>query len=457
MDQHTMGAKLLAGSALVFSTMSVHALPIQIQSTYPVLSDGTFHFLDNISANSFNFPQGLKQTFGAMNVTPNGLGGTTGAFTAIPLANVTPQTFLNGPALNTLNFNKFTVAPNFFGRTVDASAQNGPWTLGFLNTSGGSTDFAAVATPSIGNVAPVDHPKNVRISGSGNTPTFSWALPANAEKIDAVRVQVWDRGNLVGVGQSGTGGSGIGNVVYVSEKIPTSQTSLTLEPTLVTRKPDGTEVSVQLNPGSLYSLEISLVDLRDPNGGVENQNILSRTRSIFDFTFLDNNAPTNVVLPNVNLQNGTPEFKFDVSVEDGELVFIDPLVAIGYDYQIGANNPNFKTVLLPTGIGDGWYELYMWDNGAWVKLADIEGGTTYDFGANGVDRFRVLGIETGAGLSPEDPTAFITGLQFVGAGVFTGTMTAVTVEVPEPGSQALAGLALALLAMRRGGRGAQGS
>ena len=139
MDQHTMGAKLLAGSALVFSTMSVHALPIQIQSTYPVLSDGTFHFLDNISANSFNFPQGLKQTFGAMNVTPNGLGGTTGAFTAIPLANVTPQTFLNGPALNTLNFNKFTVAPNFFGRTVDASAQNGPWTLGFLNTSGGST------------------------------------------------------------------------------------------------------------------------------------------------------------------------------------------------------------------------------------------------------------------------------------------------------------------------------
>lgn len=443
MDQHSMGAKLLAGAALVFSTMSVQAAAIQVIDT--------FHFLDNVSPNSFNFPQGVLQTFGAMDVTPNGFGGTTGYYIPAPAQNVpvTPALFAQAP---TLNFNNFTVAPNFYGKTVSAAAQNGAWLLGFQNSEGGTTNYAAALTASIGSVGKVDHPTNVSISGSGNTPTFSWALPTNSANIDAVRIQVWDHQRSVGVGQAGVGGAGIADVVYVSEKIPTSQTSFTLPATLVTPKPDGSDATVQLQPGSLYSLEISLIDLRDPNGGVGNSNILSRTRSIFDFTFLDQGAPTNVFLPNVNLQNGIPEFEFNLAVEAGKEYFIDPLVAVGYDYQIGAGNPNFKTVLLPTGIGDGWYELYMWDNGAWVKLADIEGGQQYDFGATGVDRFRVMGIETGAGLSPDDPSAFITGLQFAGTGFFTGTMTAVTVDVPEPGSLALAGLALALLAVRRGGQ-----
>jgi PEP-CTERM motif len=46
--------------------------------------------------------------------------------------------------------------------------------------------------------------------------------------------------------------------------------------------------------------------------------------------------------------------------------------------------------------------------------------------------FRVLGIETSAGLDPNDPTAFVTGLSFTGAGQFTGTMTPFTAEAPAP-------------------------
>ena len=61
-----------------------------------------------------------------------------------------------------------------------------------------------------------------------------------------------------------------------------------------------------------------------------------------------------------------------------------------------------------------------------------------------VSQFRVLGIETSAGLNPANTTAFITGLTFTGAGAFTGTQTpiTVTVDVPEPPAWALAALAL---------------
>jgi hypothetical protein len=360
--------------------------------------------------------------------------------------------FANAPLLSA---NNFTVAPNFFGRSLDAAlAQNGPWALGFVNSANGSTNSAVATTQSIANATVINHPTNVSISGSGNMPTFNWTLPANSGNIDAVRIQVWDHQRLVGVGQTGVGGAGLADVVYVSEKIPLNQTSFTLPSTLVTRKPDGSDASVQLQLNGLYSLEISLVDLRDPNGGVGNSNILSRTRSIFDFTFLPPGTPANVFIPNVNLLGPAPIFSFQpISVQAGQQIFIDPLLAVGYDYQIGAGDPNFRTMMLPTGIGDGSYELYLWDNGQWVKVADVQGGDQYDFGANGVDRFRVLGIETSAGLDPSNPTAFITGLSFVQDGVFSGTMTAITVNVPEPGSLALAMLGLALIVVRRAGSG----
>lgn len=46
----------------------------------------------------------------------------------------------------------------------------------------------------------------------------------------------------------------------------------------------------------------------------------------------------------------------------------------------------------------------------------------------GVDRFRVLGIESSAGLDPNNVTAFVTGLAFVTDGQFTGTMTPIIAQ-----------------------------
>lgn len=69
----------------------------------------------------------------------------------------------------------------------------------------------------------------------------------------------------------------------------------------------------------------------------------------------------------------------------------------------------------------------------WVTL--LIRGVTFDFGVGGVDRFRILGIETSAGLNPTDPTAFVTGLTFTGVGAINMSQNPITVDTgtaPEP-------------------------
>jgi len=91
---------------------------------------------------------------------------------------------------------------------------------------------------------------------------------------------------------------------------------------------------------------------------------------------------------------------------------------------------------LPTGIGDGLYDLYSVDALGHLHLLDhdLAGGVSFDFGPLGISELEVSGIELSAGLDPADTTAFVTGLTFISGGNFDGTQTRITADVstPEP-------------------------
>lgn len=140
---------------------------------------------------------------------------------------------------------------------------------------------------------------------------------------------------------------------------------------------------------------------------------------------------------------------FDVAPE--ETVFIDPVIAVGYDYIVNCPNnvcgPNIASVLLPTiADDDGHYQIYLWDDTALAfydtPLGTAFAGIEFFFGAGGVDRFRVLGIDQAAMLEDlANPQIFVTGLTFVSAGTVDMSMAPVTLFVADTGGGGATGVA----------------
>lgn len=128
---------------------------------------------------------------------------------------------------------------------------------------------------------------------------------------------------------------------------------------------------------------------------------------------------TPAVTPTGTTSGGA--YTFSVAVIPNFPVFLDPPVAVGYDYAVGRGDPRFASVRLPIGIGDSRYVVRVKG-----RKFDLAGGELLDFRANGfpdgVDGFRVGCIEVDAMLDPADAEAFPTEVTFVAAGQFTGTM-----------------------------------
>lgn len=127
---------------------------------------------------------------------------------------------------------------------------------------------------------------------------------------------------------------------------------------------------------------------------------------------------TPAVMPTGTTAGGA--YTFSVAVVPNTPIFIDPKIAVGYDYAIGKQDPRVAQVQLPIGIGDSLYLLKVGGR----KFA-VAGGAWFDFRTHGfpqgVTDFRVGCIDASATLDPADPQAFVTGLTFVAAGSFTGT------------------------------------
>jgi hypothetical protein len=184
--------------------------------------------------------------------------------------------------------------------------------------------------------------------------------------------------------------------------------------------------------------------------------------------------------------------------------FFDPPVAIGYDYQLKPTAPNqsltfgITGIMVTTSIGSGVYNLWLYDavTGTYVDSRNFSSsGKTITIAADpsanpngafnvvqfllsltpqedhelgitdpslGLTQFSIRGIDPAAGLNPDDPNAFITGLLFAGdingdlliTPLAVDSVTGLPVDpasfevaIPEPGTIILFITALATLGL----------
>ncbi|MCC6202013.1 MAG: hypothetical protein IT494_03295 [Gammaproteobacteria bacterium] len=299
------------------------------------------------------------------------------------------------------------------------------WTIRIENPQT-SNGWVEAQTQAIGTVAPVPFATNMRVTGSGTTLQLDWTL-TDITRIDSYGMTIWDlsQGN---------------KVVHFASSLGTVATNMTWQiPTSFNNNVD------VLTLGHQYAFALEATD-RVSGPGSPN---LANSSSFFVFT--PQATALNAFLPSLDADD-VYHFDLEITAPD-QVLFFDPEVAIGYDFAIGAGNPNFASVLLPA-VGDDIFELWLFDefDVAYDSGETLTAGVQFDFlalDAAGLEKFRILGIETSAMLDPSDTTAFQAGLTFTNIGSFTGTMTPITTNVvPLPPALLLLGGPMLLLLRR---------
>ena len=343
-----------------------------------------WEIVTNVSGNDDDVPAGEEIVIGEDQVTPNGFAGTTGTATTTNLTTGAVVTFAE-PFVGEPNPDQFAL------RIPYNSALTGAYTLTFTNPDAASP--LVETTPAATGATPPPFASNVVVSGGGATPTISWTYPTGSA--DLVAFQIFDLSTLNAAGQP----------EFILQDDFTGTTGLdTIQAGLI-------------NPNDKYFIKLLAVKLRDPNGPADNENSLADSETYFDYSPLVAGAPA-VSLPYVDPATGAYQYSI-ASVTAGQEVFIDPAIAIGYTYKIGAGNPNFASVQLPK-IQTGHYTL-TYTVGGKTQTVSVAPGAVYSFPVGGVASFTVTGVDKSLALDPTNSNAFITGLTFAGNGSFTGT------------------------------------
>ncbi len=298
-----------------------------------------------------------------------------------------------------------------------------PWEITIANPGSAGTTAVVLSTASLDPTARPGLVTDLTLTGSGTTPTISWA--GSPGYVTVLLYSILPNGGIRLVDVEGLG------VDATSWQIPSTFSGV---PHVFPE-----DASLQLNQPYL-----GMINVTYNARGVQGEDGISRTW--FEFTPVeDSQGNAGVKIPTVTIDvSGNKVFSFDFAVLEGMTYQIDPQVAVGYDYEVGATDPGFKSVTLPD-IGDGEYELVLFrSNTPYRTGVKIHASDEFSFvdrlkwfgvGAQGLKKFRIIGIERSANVDPNSATAFVTGVSFVADGRFTGTQKPIAVEITQDSDQ----------------------